>query len=602
MTPVSYTDLTLYRRLLQRTRPYWLHILGIFLLGLLATPLLLLAPVPLALAVDSVIGGKSPPGFLDPLLPSSAKESDAMLLAVAAVLVVAIALLSQLQELGSSLLSTYTGEKLVLGFRTQLFRHIQRLSLSYHDSKGTSDATYRIQYDSLAVQYIAIDGVIPFITATFTLVSMLYITFRLDWQLALVALAVSPVLFIVVRMYRLRLRRQSRQLKKFESATLSVVQEVLTAVHVVKAFGQEDREQERFVRRSNEGMQMRVRVSLAEGGLGLLLGLTTAIGTAAVLFIGVRNVQAGTLTLGELLLVMAYLSQLYRPLKTISKKVASQQSHLASAERALSILDEAPDVIERPDALPLARAEGMVVFSNVSFAYDQGHPILQDISFTVPPGTRVGIAGETGAGKTTLLSLLARFYDPTAGQILLDRVDVRDYKLADLRNQFAIVLQEPVLFSSSVAENIAYARFGASEAEIVQAAKAANAHDFIVSLPDGYETQVGERGMRLSGGERQRIALARAFLKDAPLLIMDEPTSSVDMKTEAGIMETMERLIHGRTSFMIAHRLSTLENCDLLLVLDDGQLVDVTLDVLAAVKYALTSGGLEAVIQGRAGQ
>jgi ATP-binding cassette subfamily B protein len=244
----------------------------------------------------------------------------------------------------------------------------------------------------------------------------------------------------------------------------------------------------------------------------------------------------------------------------------------------------------------------MVVFSNVSFAYDQGHPILQDISFTVPPGTRVGIAGETGAGKTTLLSLLARFYDPTAGQILLDRVDVRDYKLADLRNQFAIVLQEPVLFSSSVAENIAYARFGASEAEIVQAAKAANAHDFIVSLPDGYETQVGERGMRLSGGERQRIALARAFLKDAPLLIMDEPTSSVDMKTEAGIMETMERLIHGRTSFMIAHRLSTLENCDLLLVLDDGQLVDVTLDVLAAVKYALTSGGLEAVIQGRAGQ
>jgi len=208
----------------------------------------------------------------------------------------------------------------------------------------------------------------------------------------------------------------------------------------------------------------------------------------------------------------------------------------------------------------------------------------------------VGIAGETGAGKTTLVSLLTRFYDPTAGQILLDGVDLRDYKLADLRNQFAIVLQEPVLFSRSIAENIAYAHLGASEAEIIQAAKAANAHDFIVSLPDGYETQVGERGMRLSGGERQRIALARAFLKDAPLLIMDEPTSSVDMKTEAGIMEAMERLMHGRTSFMIAHRLSTLENCDLLLVLDDGRLVDVTLDVLAAVEYALTSGSLEAVI------
>ena len=601
MTPVSYTDLTLYRRLLQRARPYWLHILGILVLGLLATPLALLAPVPLALAVDSVIGSKSPPGFLDSVLPSSAKESDATLLAVAAVLVIAIALLSQLQELGNSLLSTYTGEKLVLNFRTQLFRHVQRLSLSFHDSKGTSDSTYRIQYDSMAIRYIAIDGVIPFITATFTLVSMLYITFRLDWQLALVALAVSPLLFIVVRMYRLRLRRQSRQLKKFESATLSVVQEVLTATRVVKAFGQEDREQERFVRRSSEGMQARLRVSLAEGGLGLLLGLTTAMGTAAVLFIGVRNVQAGTLTLGELLLVMAYLSQLYRPLKTISRKVASLQSHLASAERAFSILDEAPEVIERPNARPLSRADGAVVFRNVSFAYDQGHPILQDISFAVPGGTRVGIAGETGAGKSTLVSLLTRFYDPTAGQILLDGVDVRDYKLADLRNQFAIVLQEPVLFSTSIAENIAYARFGASEAEIVHAAKAANAHDFIVSLPDGYETQVGERGMRLSGGERQRIALARAFLKDAPILIMDEPTSSVDMKTETGIMDAMARLMRDRTSFMIAHRLTTLVNCDVLLVIDNGQLVDKTSDVSAAVEHGLAFGRPEAVIHGRAG-
>ncbi len=595
---MNYTDLTLYRRLLKRTRPYWLHILGIFLIGLLATPLLLLTPIPLALVVDSVIGSKSPPGFLDTLLPSSAPESDATLLVVAAVLVIIIALLSQLQALGSSLLSTFTGEKLVLGFRTQLFDHVQRLSLSYHDSIGTSDSTYRIQYDSSAIRYIAIDGVIPFVTAIITLVSMLYVTFRLDWQLALVALAVSPILFIVVRLYRLRLRRQSRQLKKFESATLSVVQEVLTAVRVVKAFGQEDREQDRFVRRSNEGMRARIRLSLAEGGLGLLLGLTTAIGTAAVLFIGVRNVQAGVLTLGELLLVMAYLGQLYRPLKTISRKVASLQSHLASAERALSILDEAPDVIERPNAQPLVRAEGAVVFDKVSFAYDEGYPILQNISVEIPAGTRVGIAGETGAGKTTLLSLLTRFYDPSSGQILLDGVDLRDYRLADLRDQFAIVLQEPVLFSSSIGENIAYAFPGACEDEIVIAAQAANAHEFIVDLPDGYETQVGERGMRLSGGERQRIALARAFLKDAPILIMDEPTSSVDLKTEGKIMEAMERLMQGCTSFMIAHRLSTLENCDLLFVMDDGQIVDVESDESEVIRQVLTFGKLEAPIHG----
>ena len=255
-------------------------------------------------------------------------------------------------------------------------------------------------------------------------------------------------------------------------------------------------------------------------------------------------------------------------------------------------------MLERPDALPLARAEGAVDFCSVSFAYDQGHPILHDITFAVPSGTRVGIAGETGAGKTTLLSLLTRFYDPTAGQILLDGVDVRDYKLADLRNQLAIVLQEPVLFSSSIAENIAYADPGASDEEIVQAAKAANAHDFIAGLPDGYDTQVGERGMRLSGGERQRIALARAFLKDAPLLIMDEPTSSVDIKTEAEIMEAMDRLMHGRTSFMIAHRLSTLENCDLLLEIDHGNLVDMRSDVFTADKHSPTFDMLGPAIQG----
>ena len=598
MAAKTYTDLSLFRRLLRQARPYWLHIIGIFLLSLLSTPLALLAPLPLAIAVDSVVSSEPPPGFLSAVLPADILASETAMLAFAAVLLVAVALLSHLQVLTSSLLRTYTGEKLVLGYRAQLFRHVQRLSLSYHDARGTTDSIYRIQYDSSAIQYIAIDGVIPFITAAFTLVSMLYVTFRLDWQLATVALAVSPFLFIIAKIYRRQLRHQSRQAKRLESAALSVIQEALTALRVVKAFGQEDREQARFVRRSSESMRARIRLAFAEGGLGLLLGLTTAIGTAAVLFIGVRNVLAGTLTLGALLLVMGYLSQLYSPLKTISKKIASIQSHLASAERASALLDEAPDVSERPGARPVRRAEGALAFHHVSFSYDGAQPVLADISFDVPAGTRVGIAGKTGAGKTTLMGLLTRFYDPTAGQILLDGLDLRDYKLADLRDQFAIVLQEPVLFSSSIAENIAYACPDASEEEIVQAAKAANAHDFIVDLSDGYETQVGERGMCLSGGERQRIALARAFLKDAPILIMDEPTSSVDMKTEAGIMEAMERLMYGRTTFMIAHRLTTLENCDVLLVIEDGQLVDVTSDVSTTVQGALALGGLEASVPG----
>ncbi len=264
------------------------------------------------------------------------------------------------------------------------------------------------------------------------------------------------------------------------------------------------------------------------------------------------------------------------------------QSQLASAERAFSLLDEQPDVAERPNARPLSCASGTVAFRNISFDYAKDRPALRNISFEIGPGTRLGITGRTGAGKTTLMSLLTRFYDPTEGQILLDGIDLRDYKLADLRHQFGIVLQEPVLFSTSIAENIAYARPDASDEEIVAAAKAADAHEFIIRLPQGYETQVGERGMQLSGGERQRISLARAFLKDAPILILDEPTSSVDVKTEAVIMEALERLMHGRTTFMIAHRLSTLQNCDRLLVLEHGRLVEVTSPAPRALGEALT--------------
>jgi ATP-binding cassette subfamily B protein len=339
-----------------------------------------------------------------------------------------------------------------------------------------------------------------------------------------------------------------------------------------------------------------MRYKLSSGLLGLLLGVTTAFGTAAVLFIGVSNVMAGVLTLGSLLLIMGYLSQLYSPLKTISRKVASLQSHFASAERAFDLMDEPPDVVERPDAQPLIRAKGAVAFQKVSFAYGGEQLVLEDITFEIPAGMRAGIAGQTGAGKSTLVNLLTRFYDPTSGQILLDEVDLRDYKVADLREQFAIVLQEPVLFSTSIAENIAYARPGESFHHIIEAAKAANAHDFIQALPEGYETQVGERGMRLSGGERQRIALARAFLKDAPILIMDEPTSSVDTRTEIGIVEAMDRLMEDRTTFMIAHRLTTLENCDVLLMIEDGKLVSLEQDVSKSVKVALALDRIESAI------
>src|SRR5438876_3738264 len=556
-------------RLVQQARPYGLHLTGIFLLSLLSSPFALLTPLPLKIVVDSVLDHHPLPRFLDAWLPAAVTHSGSSLLALALGLLIAVAVLTQLRDLAKDLLTAYTGEKLLRGFRAQLFRHVQRLSFSYHDTKGTSDSVYRIQYDAASVQSIIVDGVVPFISSALTFLTMIYVTTRINWQLAVVALAVSPAIYLVSRTYRRRMRRQSREVKKIESSALAVVHEVLGAARVVKAFGQEDREEERFVHKSNEGMRARLRLVFSEGRYGLLVALFTATGLAAVMFIGVRAIQAGALTLGSFMLVWGYIAQLYGPLKTISKKAASLQTQLAGAERAFALLDESPDVVERANARPLARARGALVFRNVSFAYDHNRPVLQDISFDIEPGTSLGIAGTTGAGKTTLVNLLTRFYDPRAGQILLDGVDLRDYKLADLRNQFAIVLQEPVLFASSIAENIAYARPGARETDIIAAAKAANAHDFIARLPQGYETLVGERGLRLSGGERQRISLARAFLKAAPILILDEPTSSVDTKTEAAIVEAMGRLARARTTFLITHRLSTLAKCDVLLKIEN---------------------------------
>ena len=561
----------LYRRLGQEARPYWCHFLCILLLSLLSAPLALLAPLPLKIAVDNVLAHHPLPRFLEALLPAGAAQSPGALLGIAVALVLAVALLGQLRDFASSLLGTYAGEKLLRGFRARMFRHVQRLSLSYHDRKGVSDSIYRIQNDATSIRQIAIDGIVPLITSALTLASMVYVTIQINWRLAVIALTVSPVVFLVSRRYRRRLRKQSHEVKKIESSAMAVVHEVLGALRVVKAFSQEERENDRFSQKSNEGLKARVRQAFAEGRFGSVVALLTALGTAAVLYIGVRDIQRGALTAGDLLYVMGLLTQLYSPLKTLNRKMASMQTNLAGAERAFALLDESPDVLERPNARRLVRASGAMAFRNVSFAYDRERPVLRDISIEVEPGTCLGITGATGAGKTTLMNLLMRFFDPTAGEILLDGVDLRDYHLADLRNQFAIVLQEPVLFSTSIAENIAYARAGASEREIVAAAKAANIHEFITRLPEGYETLVGERGMRLSGGERQRISLARAFLKDAPILILDEPTSSVDVQTESGIVDAIEWLMRGRTTFIITHRPSALQHCGLVLYLENGR-------------------------------
>ena len=570
MAASPYPDRLLYRRFLQLLRPYWPCMVGIVLLDLLSAPMALLGPVPLKIAVDTILGAQPLPAFLQPLLPQEVLHSKSMLIGLAAGLQVAVMLISQLQWLGSYTLHTQLGEKLTLDFRSRLFRHVQRLAFTFHDTRGTADTIYRVQHDAPSVQGIALRTMLPLLNAGIMLLGMVYVMASLNWQLALVALSVFPVLLLIPHIFDRHMGGKYSQVNAMESAAQGIVQEVLTALRVVKAFGREEHEQSRFAQQSHVSMTARVKLSMLEGAYGIVSNILTATGTAVVLYLGVHSVLAQRLTTGELLIIMAYLGQLYGPLTAIGDRIIALQPAKASLKRALELLDEAPDVAEHPQAQPLTRAKGAVEFQGVSFGYKREQPILHDVSFAIPAGTRLGIAGKTGAGKSTLVSLLMRFYDPNTGQVLLDGVDVRNYTLADLRHQFAMVMQEPVLFSSSIAENIAYGRPGASRQDIVEAAKVANAHDFIEALPDGYNTRVGERGLCLSGGERQRIALARAFLKDAPLLILDEPTSAIDVRTEALIMEAMQRVMEGRTTVMIAHRLSTLDVCDARLVLDQG--------------------------------
>lgn len=560
-------DRNVFGRVVAFARPYWLKIAGAFLLGMAAAPLTLLTPLPLKIAVDNVIGSNPLPSFLH-FLGSNAYA----VLGAAALLLVLFTFLLYAQGMAVWLLSTYLGERLVLDFRAALFSHAQRLSLAYHDRTGTMDSVFRIQYDAECLQHVLIDGIIPLVSALLTAVAVVAVTAWLNWQLALVSLVICPVLYLLTTRFGRRLRGRWYDVKDIESSAMSVVQEALSAGRIVKAFGQEANEERRFLHRASRRLKGQLDIAWLQSKFDLAIGVTVAAGTAAVLLLGVMQVKAGHLSTGELLMVLAYQAQIYLPLRTISKKVADLQGGLASAGRAFRLLDEVPEVSEKPQAKRLDRARGTFTFDDVSFAYEPGHDVLHGVSLGVRAGSRVGIQGKTGAGKTTFVSLLTRFYDPTSGAILLDGIDLRDYKLADLRNQFAMVLQETMLLSTTIRENIAYGKPDATDDEILEAARRANAHDFIAALSNGYLTDVGERGMLLSGGERQRISIARAFLKDAPVLLLDEPTSALDAATEAAIVDAMERLMERRTVFMIAHRTTTLSRCDVRLELHDGKL------------------------------
>jgi ABC-type multidrug transport system fused ATPase/permease subunit len=415
---------------------------------------------------------------------------------------------------------------------------------------------------------------LPLAQNLFTLVGMLAIVYRLDPQLALLSLTVVPVLYYSIGYYVTHVQTRLHEVRGLEGGAMGIIHESLAMLRVIVAFGREEHEYRRMREQGERANEARVALTLRQTLFSLCVDLTTSAGTALVLGVGAYHVFQRRLTVGDLLIVMSYIGSVYKPLEAISSTIGGLQMQLSQLSMAFNVLDIEPDIQDRPGAVNIGRAEGRVTFEQVAFSYKTRTDTLTDLSFEAAPGGVIAVVGPTGAGKTTLISLIPRFYDPSAGRILLDGRDIRDISLKSLREQISLVLQEPLLFSGTIQNNIRYGRLDATDEEIIEAAKAANAHDFIMNLPKQYETEIGERGSQLSGGERQRVSVARAFLKDAPILILDEPTSSIDSKTEAVILDALERLIAGRTTFMVAHRLSTLRHADQILVMDHGRLVE----------------------------
>ena len=564
--------MNLYLRSLQYLRPYWRGAVFSVILIFIAAGASLLAPWPMQVLVDHVLAKQPLPSWLG-WLPGWVAADPVVLIATVAGSFLLLHVLGDLIGIAES----YVNTKLELGmardFRGDLFLHAQRLSLSFHDHRRSGMLIYAInsQADSVAGVVMVVPGLTQ---SVLTLIGMFWVTFTMDKTLALLALSVVPFLYYSVGFYVNHIQKRLMEVKMMEGDTLSIIHEAMSMLRVIVAFGREKHEHTRFQKQSGEAMDARVKLTVKQTLFGLAVGFITAVGTALVLGFGAHSALQGKMTIGQLLVVLAYIAAIYKPLETISTTVGGLQDRFAELRIAFGLLDTKPEIQDAPDAKPLTNARGEVTFEGVSFSYTGREGTLRDISFTARAGEVVALVGPTGAGKTTLISLIPRFYDPGNGRVLLDGQDIRSLTLDSVRAQVSIVLQEPLLFSGSISENIRYGRLDATRDEIIAAAQNANAHDFITRLPKGYDTEIGERGAQLSGGERQRIAVARAFLKDAPILILDEPTSSIDSKTEAVILDALDKLMLGRTTFIVAHRLSTIRNAEKILVIERGALVE----------------------------
>ncbi len=559
----------LFPRAARYARPYRGQAASTVFLTVILALLALAEPWPLAFVVDSVLGDKAAPKWVTDLFGSSTGK----LILVAVIGTLLISLVGGVVTIINEYIQTKLAGRMNLDFRSDLFSHMQRLSFTYHENTRTGLMMYRMTGTGGAIELMV--DFPNFGQSIITMVGMAWIAYRLDPVLAQLAMIVVPLMYFSTTYYAARIEPAVVRVRAMEGMSLAIAHEALAMIRVITSFGRERHEFDRFRKQGEQAVDARVRLTVRQTVFNLAVSFITALGTATVLGVGAYQVLRGNLSVGQLLVIMSYIALVYTPLESLAGFLTRSQQAFIIFQYALDMLDTQPDIIEKPDATEIDRAKGEIVFENVAFGYDETRPdVLKNVSFRVEAGHAIAIVGPTGAGKSTLLSLLPRFYDPAAGRVLVDGYDVRDLTLDSIRAQYSIVLQEPLLFTGTIRDNIRYGRLDATDEEVREAARAANAHDFIMSLPDRYKTHLGERGTKISGGERQRIAIARAFLRDAPILILDEPTSSIDSKTEGVILDALDRLMTGRTTIMIAHRLSTIRHVDRILVLDGGEIVE----------------------------
>ena len=557
-------------RVLGYLRPHRLRFgagIGLTLSGIVFD---LLKPVPLAFVLDVVLGGRKAPHWVPPALLALGPLG---LLAVSAGAIVVITFLRGATTVFANYLTIDVGQRMVNDLRTALYAHLQKLSLKFHHRQQTGDLLFRVMSDTFSAQGMVMNGFLPLASACIMLTGMFVVMARYDLALSLVALIVCPPLYVAIRMITGRIYRQATAQREAESALYSRAETTIGAVKLVQAYGREDTAIADFREGSERSLSLALRLYSTETAFGLVVDSILSVGTAALVWLGALHVLEGTLSIGQLTIFLSYGRDLYAPIQSVAANLAEISSSRSGLDRVFSILDIQPDIQDAPGAHPIAPAQGAIRFENVSFSYEEGHPVLRNVDLEIRAGEKVALVGRTGAGKSTLASLVLRFFDPQEGRVTLDGHDIKTVTVRSLRDQVTLMLQEPILFRTAVRENIAFGGLYSLD-QIRDAARKAEAEPFILAMPEGYDTVLGEDGATISGGQRQRLALARALLRQAPIVILDEPTSSLDLATEAAVWRQVEELLAGCTSIVIAHRLSTARRADRIVVLEEGRILE----------------------------